>query len=257
MAIRTAELNLILTGASRGLGLALAEAALASGWRVFACARSELPASLAEMAAAGRLAWSRCDLADPASALVWLRQVLAGMPDKGPLHLLLNAGVLEPLGAMPSLPVEAVQQHLQINLGTPMLLGAAFAGHCAEQQREGRLLAISSGAARRPAPHWGAYCASKAGLDMAIRVLNAEAAASGEGGRFKAVSLAPGVVDTEMQHRIRQQSFPGVQRYLDLHAEGRLTSSQGAAAAIFDYLQTADFGAVEIDDIRHYPAGVA
>ncbi|MHC1480131.1 SDR family NAD(P)-dependent oxidoreductase [Frateuria aurantia] len=247
-------MNLILTGASRGLGLALASQALAAGWSVQACARGAMPEVLAGHVGIGRLNWSRCDLADPQAALAWLQQALvaAEREPRGPLQLILNAGVLEPLGAMSSLQAEPLQQHLGINLATPMLLAGTFSAHCAGTQREGRLLAISSGAARRPAPHWGAYCASKAGLDMAVRVLNAEAAAEARGDRFKAVSLAPGVVDTEMQAGLRQQRFPGVQRFLDLHAQGQLTTPQAAAAAILAYLQAEDFGAVEIDDIRNY-----
>ncbi|CCF96619.1 fragment of putative short-chain alcohol dehydrogenase oxidoreductase protein (part 2) [Ralstonia solanacearum K60] len=105
---------------------------------------------------------------------------------------------------------------------------------------------MSSGAARRPVAGWAAYCAGKAGLDMFVRAINAE----GDAGT-RAVALAPGVLDTDMQRTIRDADFAGVQRFRDLHAHGELVSPRDAARRIVAYLARPDFGATELDDLRN------
>jgi NAD(P)-dependent dehydrogenase (short-subunit alcohol dehydrogenase family) len=113
------------------------------------------------------------------------------------------------------------------------------------------VLNISSGAGRNPTAGWGVYCATKAALDMYTRVAMQEQDA--HGARF--VSLAPGVVDTDMQSAIRSSdpaAFPALSRFQDLHASGKLATPQGVAARIAAYLERDDFGTTEIDDIRNY-----
>lgn len=68
---------------------------------------------------------------------------------------------------------------------------------------------------------------------------------------MRAVALAPGVIDTDMQRTIRGADFAGVQRFRDLHAHGELVSPQDAAARIAAYLVRPDFGATELDDLRN------
>jgi NAD(P)-dependent dehydrogenase (short-subunit alcohol dehydrogenase family) len=92
---------------------------------------------------------------------------------------------------------------------------------------------ISSGAGRRPVQGWAAYCAAKAALDMATRVVALEAQARRK--PVEAVSLAPGVIDTAMQGEIRGTSaeqFADVERFRAMKAEGKLRDAGDVAADI-------------------------
>ncbi|WP_155521006.1 SDR family NAD(P)-dependent oxidoreductase, partial [Ralstonia solanacearum] len=158
----------------------------------------------------------------------------------------LRAGGGEPIGSIRTLHADALLPHLHLNLAGPMAMTAALLRGTADWGAQRRILAVSSGAARRPVAGWAAYCAGKAGLDMFVRAINAE----GDAGT-RAVALSPGVLDTDMQRTIRDADFAGVQRFSDLHAHGELVSPQDAARRIVAYLARPDFGATELDDLRN------
>ncbi|MGP1615597.1 MAG: SDR family NAD(P)-dependent oxidoreductase, partial [Pollutimonas bauzanensis] len=112
-----------------------------------------------------------------------------------------------------------------------------------------RILNISSGAGRNPTAGWGVYCATKAALDHYTQVLHAE----NHGARV--ASLAPGVIDTGMQEKIRGSdaaSFPNVERFAQMHEQGQLSSPGAVAEKILRYLAHDDFGATVLDDIRNH-----
>ena len=239
----------VLTGASRGLGAAMLRQLLREGHHVVAAARG--PAPELDPRSAGRLDWTRIDLGDPAAARQWVVDALADRLPTDEAVLILNAGMLEPVVPVAALQAEALEANMRINLVSPMLVTAGFLEATAAWGMRRRVLAISSGAARRGTAHWSAYCASKAGLDNFVRALNSEQAGEGDT-PVRAVSLAPGVVDTAMQEAVRGSLIPDRARFQALHDEGRLTAPEDAAAAILAYLRRDDFGSVEIDDIRNH-----
>ena len=238
----------ILTGASRGLGAALAQALMQPGNRLICVARGDNAELRAQAAAAGvTLDWHQVDLSDARAAEAWMTKTLAALPAHANVTLVLNAGAVEPIGTIDTLRADTLLPHLQLNLAGPMALTATLLRGTAGWGAQRRVLAISSGAARRPIGGWAAYCTGKAGLDMFVRAINADGDAS-----VRAVALAPGVIDTDMQRTIRGADFAGVQRFRDLHAHGELVSPQDAAARIAAYLVRPDFGATEIDDLRNH-----
>ncbi|MBE7211821.1 MAG: SDR family NAD(P)-dependent oxidoreductase [Gluconacetobacter diazotrophicus] len=245
----------LVTGASRGLGLALAAALLRDGHEVAAAARGERPAELAAIHG-GRLFWSRLDLSDLTAARDWARDAVSARSRPEPVTLILNAGMVEPLVPVSGLRPDALDHHLRLNLSSPMMVTAGVLEGLGSRSAAPipvpcRILAISSGAARYGVPHWSAYCAAKAGLDNFVRAVNAEAdPANGGAGTVRAVSLAPGVIDTAMQAVIRDTPAPKRDRFLQLHRDGGLASPDTAAAAILAYLRRGDFGEREIDDLR-------
>lgn len=220
---------------------------LVEGHHVVAAARGPAPE---RPGARGRLDWTRLDLADGAAARNWVVASLASIERPEAAVLILNAGVIEPVMPVAALQADAVDMHMRLNLMSPMLLMAGFLEVTERWSVSRRILAISSGAGRRGIPHWSAYCASKAGLDGFVRGLNAEYADRSDGSPVRAVSLAPGVIDTGMQQTIRGIDAPQRERFRALHADGRLTSPDNAAAAVLAYLRRDDFGSVEIDDVR-------
>ncbi len=236
----------VVTGASRGLGAALVRQLLREGHEVVAAARGAAPAGLGE-ADTARLHWTSLDLSDPEAARRWIMQAVHAHPHPDGAVLVLNAGMLEPVLPVASLDASALEAHMRLNLLSPMLVAAGFLQATASSASLRRILAVSSGAARRGIAHWSAYCAAKAGLDGFVRALNAE---QGIDGSVRAVSLAPGVIDTAMQAVIRGIEAPSRERFLRLHADGQLTTPEDAAAAVLGYLRRRDFGSHETDDLR-------
>ncbi|MCQ8239820.1 SDR family NAD(P)-dependent oxidoreductase [Rhizosaccharibacter radicis] len=236
----------ILTGASRGLGAALAARLLRDGHEVVAIARGDDPGLAA---GSGRLHWIRRDLGALDGLAGWMAELMGSFAAQ-PSRLILNAGMIEPIAAASALDDGAVEEHLRVNLASPMLLASGFLRATANAPHERRLMAISSGAARRGVPHWSAYCAAKAGLDNFIRSVNAETAHQPDAAPLRAASVAPGVVDTAMQATLRATPFPGDGRFHELHQTGGLSSPDDAAAKLLVLLERDDFGDREIADIR-------
>ena len=116
-----------------------------------------------------------------------------------------------------------------MNLLAPMLLMRWFLNATTAVPLR-RIVNISSGAGRRPIFGWGAYCTAKAGLDMATRTLAMECEARGLA--VEVVSLAPGVIDTDMQVTVRgktEAEFADVARFRKMKEEGQLRSAEAVA----------------------------
>ena len=95
------------------------------------------------------------------------------------------------------------------------------------------------------------YHAVKAGMDHYSRALAMEEALQPNGAKI--VSLAPGIIDTDMQVQLRsadRNKFPEGARFAGFKSEGRLDSPESAGAKIVAYLERADFGAQVIADVR-------
>jgi sepiapterin reductase len=244
----------VLTGASRGIGAALARQLAKPGTRLITLARRQDAELAAHASAQGaELEQIAVDLSDTAAATDAAARLAAGLPrDAGRYVLVNNAGTVSPVTAVDTLDdPAAICQALNLNVVAVMLLTSRFLAATRDLKADRRVLNISSGAGRNPTAGWGVYCATKAALDMYTRVAKQEGDA--HGARF--VSLAPGVVDTDMQVAIRSSdpgAFPALPRFQDLHATGKLASPADVAARIAAYLERDDFGTTEIDDIRNY-----
>ncbi|WP_454689763.1 SDR family oxidoreductase [Achromobacter aloeverae] len=246
--------SVVLTGASRGIGAALARVLAKPGVRLITLARRTDPELQAYAAAQGAaLTQIDADLSDLAAAGAAADRIAAELPrDAGRYLLINNAGTVHPVARGDQLEdAGAIAAALNLNVGAVMLLTARFLAATQGLPADRRVLNISSGAGRNPNPGWGVYCATKAALDMYTRVLKQEQGAGGA----RVVSLAPGVVDTDMQGAIRASdpaAFPALSRFQDLHASGKLSAPANVAAQIAAYLDRDDFGQTEIDDIRNY-----
>ncbi|GAI79412.1 unnamed protein product, partial [marine sediment metagenome] len=114
-----------------------------------------------------------------------------------------------------------------------------------------RVAIISSGAGKKPYPGWGAYCTAKAGLDMLTRCVGVEQ--MNQPHPVEIYSIAPGVVDTDMQREIRaaeEVDFPQVSRFVQLKEQGELQSPEATAQQLIHLLQTNAFEQGEIADLR-------
>jgi benzil reductase ((S)-benzoin forming) len=229
----------ILTGPSRGLGAALAERLRArADTRLVTIGRRDADI-VADLAIAG----------EAQRAGEALEPVLAGHAYAKAV-LLNNAGVVDPVGPLDGADPEALVRNLAVNLTAPMLLMRAFLRATAAVPLR-RIINISSGAGRRPIFGWSAYCAAKAGLDMASRVVAEEARTRGHA--VEVTSLAPGVIDTPMQAVVRsasQEAFRDVARFRAMKAEGVLRSPRDVADDILRVETAGRLGSETVQDLR-------
>lgn len=213
----------IITGVSRGIGAALAKAAVEAGHAVVGLGRSPAAHGL-------HLA---VDLCCPQSAAERLEEALS-LPQARQaerIALINNAATLEPVGAR--FDAEAVQAHFAVNLLSPILLSRRFVDLMRERPQPARIIQISSGAADSPHRGWSLYCAGKAGLEQFSRCLALEQADTAR--PVDVLCLRPGVVDTPMQAQIRDRSrddFPDVQRFRELAQSGQLAAPAEVAEAL-------------------------
>lgn len=218
--------TVIVTGASRGLGRAIATDLARRGATVVATARSA--AALADLAAdVPGVEVHAGDIADHQTqrAVVDLALRVSGSIDA----LVNNAAMLEPIARMADADPDEWARHLAVNVVAPISLTALAMP--ALREAGGRVVNISSGAATRTLAGWGAYCTAKAALKMATEML------ADEEPDVIAVSVRPGVVDTAMQATVRSKgrsvmTEAGHDQFLSLHEEGRLLDPAVPGSAI-------------------------
>lgn len=187
----------LITGASRGLGLALARRFAAEGAALIICARGQqaLQAAAAELRASGaRVLALQGDAADPRDVE---RLVALTLKEHGRIDVLINnAGILGP-SPMPLLvdyPPEAFLEVLRINTFGPFLLTQKVLSAMLQHGR-GSIINVTSEAGAVGYAGWGAYGASK----FALEGLSQTWAAELEGTGVRLNWIDPGSIDTEMQ----------------------------------------------------------
>jgi NAD(P)-dependent dehydrogenase (short-subunit alcohol dehydrogenase family) len=240
----------IVTGASRGLGRAVAEQLLAQGHHVLGLARSpiDLPAPKGALWTAGAV-----DLADPVPVAARLTQWLAGL-NPATLEsatLINNAGVVSRLAPLSDNPPDELANALRVGLEAPVVLTAAFLKATQDWPLPRKVLLVSSGLGRRAMAGSASYCAAKAGMDHLARAVALEEVGKPHGARI--VSLAPGIIDTDMQVQLRSADrtlFPEGARFAEFKSAGQLDSPGAAAAKLLRFLGRADFGDNPVADVR-------
>ena len=194
------------------------------------------------------------DLAQSATAAQRLRTWLTTLKssDWASITLINNAGVIPQIAPLSQLPAADMINALRVGLEAPMALTGAFLGATEDWEVPRKVLNISSGLGRRAMASQASYCTAKAGMDQFSSCVALEEAAKPHGAKI--VSLAPGVIDTDMQVQLRSASsddFPDASRFVQLHSAGQLTSAQDAAERVLAWLERADFGAQVVADVRN------
>jgi NAD(P)-dependent dehydrogenase (short-subunit alcohol dehydrogenase family) len=186
----------IVTGASRGLGHALAGGLARDGWLVVIDGRDAVALAEARWELPGDVVAVPGDITDPThrSALV------ATAAELGPIELVVhNAGVLgpSPLPTLRTFPLDELRQLLEVTVLAPLALTQLTLPFL--RSLGGALVAITSDAAVEAYPGWGGYGAAKAALDQAARVLAVEEP------EVRVWSVDPG----DLRTRMHQDAFPG------------------------------------------------
>ena len=222
--------TVILTGASRGLGAAMARQLAQRGAAIVLNARSEQPlaALIHEINEQGGRAQAVAgDISQPE---VCARLVTTAIETFGGVDAIINnAAVLEPVASVAETDILAWRRRIAINLIGPYLLIRSALPSLRE--RHGRVINVSSGAAVSAIAGWSAYCASKAALNQLSAVVAAEEP------NIISLTVRPGKVDTDMQAVLRQAGATGMaqvdyQRFVQHYEKGELEPPERPAAAL-------------------------
>lgn len=244
----------IITGASRGMGLAMARQLLKPGDTVLCVSRTAQTTLDQQATGTGTtlLQWTH-DLTDggPLSARLqtWLGEMASTAWASA--SLINNAGMIPRIGPLSAADPVDLARALRVGLEAPMQLTAAFLRATEGWPGQRKVLNISSGLGRRAMASQSGYCAAKAGMDHFTRCVALEEALKANGA--KVCSLAPGVIDTDMQDQLRaagSDAFPDQSSFIHLKASGSLTSPEEAARRLLAYLARPDFGANPVADVR-------
>lgn len=247
----------LLTGASRGMGLALAQQLIQKKHSLL-CISRHMNADLTKLAAQHQVAltqWEQ-DLAQTKTSALRLKDWLSGLnfAQFSQITLINNAGVIPAISALADFETsefDAITAAVRVGLEAPLLLCSVFLQATDQLKIPRRILNISSGLGRRAMASQATYCAVKAGMDHFTRSMALDELHRPNGA--KVCALAPGVIDTDMQLQLRTAKathFPDVERFTALHATGQLTSPDNAAQRILAYLEHANFGSQPVADIR-------
>lgn len=233
----------IVTGASKGIGYELSKQLQALGKIVIGIARTK-PNDATNFVTADL---SKTNL---------LEGILTSIIDENvetatSFTLINNAGIVDPIGLVGNVQAEGIEKSIAVNLTAPMILSNTFIEKLRNEHIPKRILNISSGAGRNPYEGWGAYCTTKAGLDHFSRVVAIEQA--NEKYPVEVVSIAPGIIDTEMQETIRSsRDFPLLDRFITYKEQGLLSSAKETAEKLITILEIEDFKVIgPIADLRN------
>jgi NAD(P)-dependent dehydrogenase (short-subunit alcohol dehydrogenase family) len=181
----------LITGGSKGIGLAAVQAIAAAGAEVHFTSRSSANLAAAQRALGEtRATGHHVDMTD--------RLAMTTLFEEGFDILVNNAAVIAPIGRILDVSLEDWAQSIDVNLTSAFHAAQLALGHMASKG-QGTIVNISSGAAHRPQEGWSAYSTGKAGLAMLTKSIHLEYGAQG----IRVFGLAPGVVDTDMQGAIR------------------------------------------------------
>ena len=192
-------LNVLVTGGSRGLGLAMSRTLAAAGYRVIAVARKtsdELEAASVEARASGRgaIEFRACDLAEVAQIKPLVRTVRA---DFGPIYGLVNNAGLGTSGLLSIMRDSDIDRLIRLNTLAPILLTKQVA-RLMMSERSGRIVNIASIVAGTGYSGLSVYSATKASLVGFTRSLARELGPLG----ITVNAIAPGFIDTAMTNEL-------------------------------------------------------
>lgn len=220
----------VITGANRGLGKALADLALKDNKSiVVSLSRSLHPEQITQ--SKDKLLFLKTDLSEAffSKTLNKIKQFI--VPDSR-LFVFSNAGIIGPISKAGNFTNSNIQRSLQINIAYPVSL----VNYLLAQYPDNRIdfVNITSGAGNRPIAHWSLYGSSKAYMKFFFDVLSKE---SRDNENLKFHSIDPGVLNTSMQDEIRNSSFPDRKYFIALKNENKLISAETAALRIFEEIK--------------------
>ena len=225
----------VVTGASRGIGLAVAKALAGTGWRVAMVARSGVGLTDAASSVGEAAVPLRCDVRDEGALRALVKHVLSEFG--GPPEVLVNSAGVFTLAPLHATEPAAFEQAIEANLMAPFRLVRSLLPAMLERG-SGHVVSIGSVADHVGLPENAGYAASKFGLRGLHEVLRAELLGTG----VRSTLVSPGPVDTAMWDEVDPDSRAG------FTPRARMLQPDAVAAAVmFAIEQPPD---VNVDEIR-------
>ena len=238
--------KIIITGHSNGLGKALTKYYLQQQYSVLGLSRSLINLELSE-----KLQQYTIDLSDAQAIEKLFSDGLINhfIADADNIILINNAGTVLPNAIVGSQRPSEIIQAISLNITAPLLL-SNYLVSIKPKNTKLKIVHISSGAGRKFYPGWSVYGATKAALDQHAQCIAAE-----QHPKVQIASIAPGVVDTSMQAKIRSESkalFPMVGKFNDLKQNNLLSDPAEVSQKIANLIDAPNFGQQIIDDVRDH-----
>lgn len=190
--------NVLITGSSSGLGLALAKAFKEMGYTVYGLSRSETKLEINQ---------ESCDFSTPSSITQYLERLI---DVKDFDYVFLNAGMLGKLAKTSELTVKEYEQIFNVNVFSNKIILDYLMENCKVKN----VIGISSGAALKTYLGWSLYCTSKAAFKQLV------SSYSDEYKDTMFLNLAPGLIKSKMQDKIKSISvdeIPSLQKFHDAY----------------------------------------
>ncbi|SDX26531.1 benzil reductase ((S)-benzoin forming) [Lutibacter oricola] len=224
------EKILIITGGSKGLGLGLAKEYHKQGYRVISISRSKIEKLYS-------IEHYKCDLSNSENIEPILNKIFNQLDAENTKNITLinNAGYLGEINRLDKIDASDISYTMSLNITAPLIITSQFIKNTKNWDCKKQIFNISSGAAITPYESWAMYCSSKAGIDMMTKVVAKEQENQINGANI--VSIYPGVVDTDMQAKIRSTStkeFKAVIKFKELYENNQLFTPSFVAKKIIE-----------------------
>jgi len=167
--------------------------------------------------------------------------------------LINNSGVISEILRTGKLKNTSIINDYNVNIVSPSILINNFIKKYQTYTNKRTILNVSSGAAKHSIDAWGVYCASKSALDMFSENVQLEQSFLPKEKQIKVYSVAPGVIDTQMQDQIRETSpedFSNVEKFITLKENNELASPKGTANLLLKIIENRDNYSDVVLDVR-------
>lgn len=247
----------IITGASKGLGAALAKLFLESGTNVVGISRTD-NTNLYAYAKENNVNYNyvACDLSEKASiqtAIESFSEILFKDDRLSKLYLVNNAGLVDPIDRAENIEIDDLMKQVYVNTVAPMFLTNHFLKRASEDNVQLITAIVTSGAAVKPKYGWSVYCSTKASMNMYTQTVAIEQ--EEQGTEHAIIAFSPGVMDTEMQETIRSSSegaFKDVESFRALKENNQLKDADIIGGVLIDILMDEHLENGKIYDVREY-----
>lgn len=236
-----------ITGTSRGLGKALAEKILSEGnAKVIGIGRKSTIIN-------PNYSHHTIDLSKVCELENSIEAVFTSLVSSEKIVLINNSGILGDVKHVGNNNAKSIIEVFNVNTIAPSILMNSFIKKYSNQKSKKTIINISSGAGKNPLDGWSNYCSSKAALDMYSKVIETEQDSNKS--KFNIFSVAPGIIDTEMQNQIRNSSksdFNNIQKFIDYKKDKSLSSPEEVAEKYWFLLQNENKFSDSILDVRQF-----
>lgn len=172
------------------------------------------------------------------------------LADAKKIILINNAGIVGDIKHGGRIDSQSIISCYNINTIAPAILTNNFMANYSNDT-EKLIINISSGAGRTPIDGWSIYCSSKAGIDMFSQVLHEEIKI--ENNNCTILSLAPGIIDTDMQVNIRSSAandFSNIEKFIEYKKEGDLASPDFTAKQVLQFINNPKLASDTLCSVR-------